>query len=360
MLISKRKLGLILLLALGASMILGAGCSLYTDDEQPGIYYEFKDFEVLPLGKNITDMLMDPAQPYLYLADYGNNQLLRISVDGAMRVDKKLPIGSHPVALDLMPDQSTIAVGLNGESRVKMVDLQSFSVTQSIPVSLTEVNDIVCAGDTTIFVSSPGEQTLVSVSTLSHYERDHTVRSGELLALPEQKKLFVANENYVLKYDVSSGFGVREAFSSTFSFKVKVNDFTFSPDRSLVFLCFANPVDHTRVKDVLAFNTSDLTLAGKYEVKSAGMGVAVSRDGSRVFVAPTDADGAGVFVVEFDGETKLEKNYYMAAGNLKEKGIALGNNEKYLYIIVFSPGDDDSFEPYNNNSYDLQRIEVTP
>ena len=64
----------------------------------------------------------------------------------------------------------------------------------------------------------------------------------------------------------------------------------------------------------------------------------------------------GVFIIEFSQETKLENNYYLSAGNLTARGIALDTNEEYLYILVNIPGDDDSFEPYNDYSFDLQRI----
>jgi hypothetical protein len=81
-------------------------------------------------------------------------------------------------------------------------------------------------------------------------------------------------------------------------------------------------------------------------------------DGQRVFTAPTDADEMGVFVIEFDQETKLESNYYLSAGNLTDRGLILDPQSQFLYILVNIPGDDDSFEPYNDYSFDLQRIKL--
>ena len=73
---------------------------------------------------------------------------------------------------------------------------------------------------------------------------------------------------------------------------------------------------------------------------------------------PTDADNNGVFVVEFDAQTELESNYYLVAGNLKERCIVIDQNTEYFYVLVNSPGDNDSFEPYNNFSFDLQRLQI--
>ena len=52
-----------------------------------------------------------------------------------------------------------------------------------------------------------------------------------------------------------------------------------------------------------------MTFAGKYLTKSAGLATSVSKDGNRIFIAPQDADEIGVFIIEFDHETKLEKKF---------------------------------------------------
>ena len=101
-----------------------------------------------------------------------------------------------------------------------------------------------------------------------------------------------------------------------------------------------------------------MTFAGKYQIKSPGLSAAISQNGDRVFVAPTDADEAGVFIIEFSQSTKLEESYYLSAGNLAPRGLALDQDEENLYLLVNIPGDDDSFEPYNDYSYDLQRIKL--
>ena len=81
-----------------------------------------------------------------------------------------------------------------------------------------------------------------------------------------------------------------------------------------------------------------MTFAGKYQIQSPGLPAAISQNGERVFVAPTDADEVGVFVIEFSQNTKLEKNYYLSAGNLTPRGIALDSDEENLYLLVNIPG----------------------
>ncbi|MCG8603927.1 hypothetical protein MJD09_02880, partial [bacterium] len=323
-------------------------CDLYMNSDEPQDYYEFPEFDILTLGKNISDMIMDPEQPYLYLTDYGNNAVLRIDVSGEMKVDRTLVLGSHPIAMDITPDREYLIVGHNGESNLRIIELASFTAVDKVPVSLVGINDFVCASNSRVFISAYTEPNVVSLTLPGKEEQDEIIRSGELLASPDGNEIFVASTNILQKYDLSSGFTTQEAWSAPFGFQAKINDFVYDPSGEQVFLCLADQNDHTTVNDVLAFSASDLTLTGNFEVESAGMGVAISKDGKRIFVAPTDADEAGVFVVEFDAETKLEKDYYLVAGNLKAKCIAIDQNDEYLYVAVDSPGDSDSFEPYNN------------
>lgn len=130
------------------------------------------------------------------------------------------------------------------------------------------------------------------------------------------------------------------------------------PKGEQAFLCYTDPIDPARVRDVVAFRTANLAYAGKYQLTSSGQSVAVSADGKRIYIAPTDEEQAGAFIVEFNADTKIEAEYYMLAGAIKARGLTIDHENRYLYAIVNTPLDDDSFEPYNNNSYDLQRIAI--
>lgn len=130
------------------------------DSEELADYYDFKGFDILILGRDISDMLMDPELPYLYLADYGNNALLRIDVGAQMAVDRELVLGSHPVALDLMRKKHQLVVAFNGESNLKIVDLDQFVVVDTLAVSLSEVNDVVCATISSSMFPARPSQTL--------------------------------------------------------------------------------------------------------------------------------------------------------------------------------------------------------
>ena len=117
-------------------------------------------------------MIMDPTRPYLYLADYGNNVVLRIDVSGKMRVDKKLVLGSHPIALDISPDKQSLVVAFNGESKLEMIKLENFvSLDKSLPVSLVGINDFIYAPGDRIYVSGHTEPNAISIDIATSISR---------------------------------------------------------------------------------------------------------------------------------------------------------------------------------------------
>jgi DNA-binding beta-propeller fold protein YncE len=330
------------------------GCATKLND-----FYDFRALEILELGSDISDVILDPSRSYLYLADYENNAILRVDVSGEMTVNRKLIVGSHPIALDLTKDQRYLVVAFYGESNLKKIDLETFvPVDDTLHISLVDINDFICAPNDRIYISGENEHNAISIDMATGIEQFEIIKTGELLINDDGSKIFLATENIVQKYDLSTGFITQEGWSAQFGFKAKINHFVMGPNGDQLFLCMADDNDENNVQNVFAYNTEDLTMKGEYEIRSAGMGVAISKDGKRVFCAPSKSDKAGVFITEFDSETKIEKEYYLAAGNIKARGMVLDNDERYLYVIVNTSFDNDSFEPYNNNSFDLQRIEI--
>ncbi len=340
-------------------LIFSTSCSLYTDSEQPNIYFEIQPFDILTLGKNISDMVLGPEGVYLYLCDYNNNSLLKININHKMVLENELILGSHPIALDLSPDQSSLAIALEGESTIYIVSLDSFSISDHFSVSLMNMNDIVYANNHRLLISSMTDPTVVAYDLGTAQETSQSILNGELMVNQTDSIVFVASGASVKKYDISNEYASLEPYvADPYGFSAKINHFIMSPDYHTLFLCLTNPNDRSSVNSVYAYHAETLTFMGQFKVKSPGMAVAVSSDNDRIFVAPTDADKNGIFVVEFDARTKLEKNYYLVAGNLKERCLLIDQDNEYFYVMVNSPGDNDSFEPYNNYSFDLQRVRI--
>ena len=335
-------------------------CSLYQDTESPKIYFEYSDFDILYLGRTISDIIISDNGQNLFLSDYNNNSLLNIDVSDKLKILGEISMGSHPIALDLNSDNSIIVIALEGESTIYTVGTQAFEIVNQYSIPLMNVNDIAFLNDSIVVISSRTDPACISLNLNSSEYISQSVLNGELAMDQENDILYVATSSSVKKYNWDGDrFAQDSNISDPYGFVGDVHHFVFNAANNTVFACISSSNDDEKnIQHIYSYSGSDMTFAGKYLIKSPGLAVAVSNNGERVFTAPTDADEIGVFIIEFDQESKLESHYYLSAGNLTDRGLIVDSNNENLFILVNIPGDDDSFEPYNDYSFDLQRIKL--
>ena len=334
-------------------------CSLYQDNDEPNIFFQFSDFEILELGKSFSDMIISDVQSAIYLSDYNNNSLLKINTQNSLLVEQHTIVGSHPIALDINSDESIIAIAHEGESSILILNSQDLEILNSFSVSLMNMNDLAFINDTTLIISSKTDPSCITLNLISGEETSQSVLNGELAMDREGQILYVATSSSLKKYNWD-GLRLNQDpnISDPYGFVGDIHHIVYNAQKNIIFICLSTEDNSLKVEHLYSYHGDDMTFAGKYQIQSPGLSTAISQNGERVFVAPTDADEVGVFVIEFSQNTKLEKNYYLSAGNLASRGIALDSDEENLYLLVNIPGDDDSFEPYNDHSYDLQRIQI--
>ena len=350
---------MILRFFLQLALLMFFSCSLYVDNEAPNIFFEHTDFEILELGSSFSDMVITKNGGLIFLADYSNNRIIKISSESSMEIQDYSLVGSHPSAIDLNPQESKIAVALEGESKIKIVDINSLNIDKSFSIALMNVNDLIFINDSILVISSVTDPACITLNINSGNQQSQSVLNGELAVDKSRNVLYVATMSSIKKYNWDGeNFSQDQNISDPYGFVGNINHFIYEPINNSVFICLSSNEENSNLQHVYSYDANSMTFSGKYLIKSAGLAVGVSEDGNRVFIAPTDADDIGVFVIEFDYETKLETNYYLSAGNLTRRGLLLHTGSSYIYTLVNIPGDDNSFEPYNNYLFDLQRIKI--
>jgi len=340
-------------------VITTLSCALYRDEETPDIFYEFSDFEILELGRTFSDMIISNDGKNLFLSDYNNNSILKINTENNLTLENTLIVGSNPIAIDLNNENSTLAITHEGESTVMIVDTKIMSVQNVLPVSLMNMNDLIFVDDSTVILSSKTDPSCITLNINTGEEITQSVLNGEFAIDRINSTLFVATSSSIKKYNWSEDrFYQDPNISDPYGFVGNVNHIIYNIEKKIILTCIKDKNEISNVQHVYSYNSEDMTFAGKYQIKSPGLAVAITEDGNRIFAAPTDSDEIGVFVIEFSQNTKLETNYYLSAGNLAKRGIIIDPGEKYIYSLVNIPGDDNSFEPYNDFSFDLQRIKL--
>ncbi len=154
-------------------------CSLYQDNDEPNIFFQFSDFEILELGKSFSDMIISDVQSAIYLSDYNNNSLLKINTQNSLLVEQHTIVGSHPIALDINSDESIIAIAHEGESSILILNSPDLEILNSFSVSLMNMNDLAFINDTTLIISSKTDPSCITLNLISGEETTQSVLNGE-------------------------------------------------------------------------------------------------------------------------------------------------------------------------------------
>ena len=162
---------------------------------------------------------------------------------------------------------------------------------------------------------------------------------GMSTPLPEIKSKAISTEGSIdflhdLKY--ISGFGVVVAFDG------------------------ADPVDGVEVNHASVYDIDELIHISNLDVGSVPLAVAYDSVGQHIYISPTDVDDNGMFIVEFSMDTQLQTNYYQVAGLLGSHALIVDPKGEYIYAAVDDLTDQDTHEPYNGSSFNIQKIKIIP
>jgi len=132
------------------------------------------------------------------------------------------------------------------------------------------------------------------------------------------------------------------------------------PGTGVVAALSGNDFEGHPLKHAFLYAPEQLNLIAHLDVKSTPLAITATADGSSLFFSPSKADGAGTFVIEFDNQSYLQRNYYLTAGKLSAGAIAVDPAGDYIFVAVDDLADNSNDEPYSGNSFDIQRIKIEP
>lgn len=392
------------------TVLLFNGCS-----EDAPVYYSYPDFEVLTIGSTFAELIISPDDNYLAATDKNNNQVRIIDISGEMTLVKNIWVGSKPTSMDFSGSGDTLFVGLEGSSKIALIDMNSLEVINYFQTDMDNPFDIAVvpgnrmvvsymssnpslnrtklyqwsmAGDTVLFepLSIPPYNFIDYIDLAGPLKvvrekimRVNVVNMGPLL---DEGPLTVVEDNimpgeyllYLMDKYQGTPIGVHKfqidslglwdqgnVSSSHIADNVSLHDIEYVPNYGVVAALGGNddatqdPLEHAFV-----FDEYTLSLEAVLDVKSAPIALTCNITGESVFVSPTEADDVGTFIVEFRTDTHLQVNYYLTAGNLAANCLIVDAEGKYIYAAVDDHSDNNSFEPYNDNTYNIQRIEIVP
>ena len=166
----------------------------------------------------------------------------------------------------------------------------------------------------------------------------------------------------VYRYDITAeGLKNKINSSNIADGPVSLHDIEYVPDFGIVVAIggtdFINnsDLDHSSVYDL-----NDLNHIANFDVGSTPLAITYDHVGNHIYISPADVDDNGMFIIEYSIQTQLQTNYYQVAGRLGSHALVVDPQGEYLYAAVDDLSDQDTHEPYNGSSFNIQRIKVLP
>ena len=349
-------------------------------------YFEYPDHNVLNIGSQLTDLVVTDDSNTLIAADKGNNQVRFIDVStDAMFIIDNVWVGSEPTSLELTADNQYLLVGLQGASSVAVISVSNKELLGTILLEDDGVYDIEYINSTdqliVSFVASNPTYNKTKLYNLDGWTNfvatPSTVQIGNtLLELEDDYAGFISvsdDENFVYiidrfggidrvyKYEVSGDWLSPESYSAVVGGISSFHDIEYVPNFGVVVAVGGmdpfgeHTLDHSSV-----FNLNDLSHIANFGVGSTPLALTYDSIGEHIYISPTDVDDNGMFVIEYNIHTQLQTNYYQVAGRLGSHALVVDANGEYIYAAVDDLSDQDTDEPYNNSSFNIQRIKILP
>ena len=336
-------------------------------EDSPTLYYSVNNFDILQIGSNIVDLIIADDGKLLIAADSGNNRIIMVDISGDMEHLQHILVGSEPTSLALSEDESKLYVGLSGSSHIAVVDLETFNVTQFM-LDEDGPMDVEISGNYLI-------TTFISDQSIYHRTKMYDLATGEMLSSKPKAGLLSLSE------DGSSVFVLDQSFERVNLFKyildgntlagniqssdiipapAELYDIEVVPGLGVVLALSGNDFEEHEINHGFLYEMEQLNLTAHFDVKSPPLAVATSPNGESIFFSPSKPDGVGTFIIEFDRETYLQRNYYLTAGKLSPGALIIDPSGEYIYLAVDDMADNLNDEPYSSNTFDIQKIKIEP
>ena len=361
------------------AFILFSGC----DEPEFVQYFEYTDHNVLNIGSRLTDFIMSSDSNTLIAADKGNNRILFVDVStDNMSIINSVWVGSEPTSLDLTANDEYLLVGLQGASSISVVSMANRSLLGTINLGEDNVYDIE-------YVDSTNQLIVSYLSSNPAYNRtqiygwvggepwnaDYQVElespysyvnyAGPISISADEQHIYILDKYNgppyrVYRYDITTeGLQNKINSSNIADGPVSLHDLEYVPDFGIVVAIGGTDfIDNKSLDHSPVYALDDLNHIANLDVGSTPL--AITSYGEHVYISPTDVDDNGMFIIEYNIDTQLQTNYYQVAGLLGSHALVVDFKCEYLYAAVDDLSDQDTAEPYNGSSFNIQRIKILP
>ena len=190
--------------------------------------------------------------------------------------------------------------------------------------------------------------------------------AGLIKTSSDESHLYVldkgVSENQLVRYEITENGLTNIIYSSTVSGIFEFfHDIAFIDGFGVV-LAFngSDPADGLKIDHAPVYQIDNVDHISNFDVGSVPLAVTYDSTGRHIYISPTDVDDNGMFIIEFSIDTQLQTNYYQVAGLLGSHALVVDPKGEYIYAAVDDLSDQDTHEPYNGSSFNIQKIKIIP
>ena len=303
---------------------------------------------IIPINSTLSDLVADPIRPYFYVSDSGNNAVLMISTENNT-VEKSIWVGSNPKDMDISSDGSALYVALSGASDIAVVDLETQTKTDTIPLSFTP-HSLATGKKGRLYVGMGSETKIINTTNKTIVG---SLSGGGVLEITSDRNTLYTwdyGHSYpnIYKWNVTTDIPVLNRSGHVIGGGCGLFvQMKLSPDDSQAYFTSGSSDDGI----IPVFDTTSFTLEGQLQLEWTPIAIALSPDGSKVYAVhkcsvtnptyPTserhDCNRKDIHV--FNTATFLEENFILVADFVSEKGLEITPDGSKLFAIIGSSGD---------------------
>lgn len=90
--------------------------------------------KIISIKSCLYDIIADQIRPYIYVSDSDNNTVLFINSE-TDTLEKSIFVGLVPAGMDISFDNSKLFIALSGSNSIGIVDLETQTLVDTIPIS---------------------------------------------------------------------------------------------------------------------------------------------------------------------------------------------------------------------------------
>jgi YVTN family beta-propeller protein len=256
-------------------------------------------------GRDAEGVTVSPDGSKVYVTN-GYLNILSVIDTKKNNIISKVNVGENPIGVAISPDGKKVYVANNFNNNVSVIDTSKNEVLYSIDVGINPLGIAISSDGKKVYVANFNSRSVSVIDTtfgeVKNVDLSEDYPFG-VAVTPDGKKVYVTHDESniisVINTENCSNYTVKlDPYKSGNKGKLCPHGVAVSPDGKTVYVANhridIKGISDTPLSSVYVINTSNDTVIAKIGVDKGSCGIAVSRSGTKVYVANGKSDTVSI------------------------------------------------------------------